>query len=277
MALYALTQSAVWALVRHLSQELSTETIFLFRNIVGILTVLPLFFQQGMGILHTRYFRSHLIRSIAAFIGGFSIFISIALLPLSSAVSISFSAPVFASIFAIWLFNEQLGKLRLLSLILGFIGVVVTLRPSFDVPILGLAAAYLGTIMTAVAFIMVKSLSGKENHTTTIAYPFVLLLPISAIVAIFNWTTPTYEQLPALLLMGLGVSLSQYFLVKAMALSEASKVLPIDFLRLLFATFFGVIFFNDQVDTFVIVGGCIIFCSALLLSGKKEARDGVST
>ncbi|MBT1061987.1 DMT family transporter [Bowmanella sp. Y26] len=273
MGLYAIIQSAIWALVRHLSGELSTETIFLFRNLIGAFAILPLLRMHGLGLFKTDYLVSHLVRAAAAFIGGFSIFLSVALLPLSSAVSVSFSAPVFASLGALWFFKERLTKVRLTALGLGFAGVLVTLRPSFDVTSYGLVAAYLGACMTAVAFLMVKRLSSVEQHSKTVAYPFIFLLPLSCIVAYFNWTTPKTEHLPILLLIGGGVILSQFCLVRAMSLAEASRVLPIDFLRLVFATALGVSFFNDNLDLPMVLGGCIIFASAILLAGDKQAQS----
>jgi len=271
MALYATIQSIVWGIVRHLAEDLSTSTLFFFRNFIGFLTIIPLISKNGLKVFHTKNIKLHLLRAFAAFGGGISIFYAVAHAPLATVVAITFAAPIFASLFAIYSFGEVINRAQLISIFFGFLGVMIVLRPSLEIETSGLLAAVIAAIMTAIAFLTVKKLSYSENSSTVIAYPFLLILPISILMAYIDWTAPEIKHFPLLLLMGIGISAAQYCMVKAFSLADASAVLPFDYLRLLGAIIIGSFFFNDVVDTWVVVGASIILLSSLYVAkvGKK--------
>lgn len=216
-----------------------------------------------------------MLRAVAAFAGGLATFYSLSAIPLALVVSITFCAPIFASIFAYMVLNENITKAKVMSLLFGLIGVLVLLRPAMTSDFVGVLAAFLAAIMTAIAFITVKKLSIIDDPKTVMAFPFILLLPLSAMMAIFDWTTPTLAQLPFLLLIGAGVCVSQYCMVKAFSLAEASSLLPIDFIKLLMASAIGTLYFGDKVDEWGIAGGAIILIgTCILFANKKETRKG---
>jgi len=268
MALYAIIQSIIWGLVRHLAEDLSTSTLYFFRNFIGFLTVVPFISKQGLTVFKTNHFKLHLLRALAAFLGGLSIFYAVANAPLATVVAITFAAPIFASLFSIYIFGEAINKTKLISLVTGFIGVVIILRPNLDIETEGLVAAIVAAITTAIAFLTVKKLAHFDNAATVIAYPFLLILPLSMLLALLDWTQPKMADIPLLLIMGVGISAAQFCMVKAFSLADASAVLPFDFLRLLVATFVGSFFFNDIIDTWVVVGASLILASSLYIAKK---------
>jgi len=207
---------------------------------------------------------------LAAFIGGLSIFYAVAHMSLAGVVAITFSAPLFASIGAVLLFKEKLTSARITSLLVGFIGVLVVLRPTFSDHIGGIIAANAAAIMTAIAFLSVKKLSTLEKSNTVVAYPFLLILPFSTFLAYFDWTPPTLADIPLLLLLGLGISAAQYAMVKAFSMADMSAVLPFDFLRLIIAIIVGTLFFGDVIDNWVLVGGSLILISSIYLAKKNQ-------
>jgi drug/metabolite transporter (DMT)-like permease len=261
-------------MVRHLGEDLSTSTLFFFRNLIGFLTIIPLISKTGLKVFHTKHIKLHLLRAFAAFGGGISIFYAVSHAPLATVVAITFAAPIFASLFAIYILGEVMNKAQLYSIGFGFIGVLIVLRPSLEIETSGLFSAVVAAIMTAMAFLTVKKLSYSESSSTVIAYPFLLILPISLMMAYLDWTAPQMKHIPLLLLMGVGISAAQYCMVKAFSLADASAVLPFDYLRLLVAIIIGSYFFNDVVDTWVVVGAAIILLSSLYVakSGKKQTN-----
>jgi len=273
MVLYATLQSIVWAMVRSLGEDLSTSTLFFFRNFIGLLTLIPLIATNRLKVFHTKNIKLHLLRAFATFCGGMSIFYAVAHAPLATVVAITFAAPIFTSLFAFYIFREVMNKAQAYSTIFGFLGVIIVLRPSFEqVETSGLLSAMLGAIMTAVAFLTVKKLSYSEPSSTVIAYPFLLILPLSILMAYVDWTPPEIEHIPLLVLMGLGISAAQYCMVKAFSLADASAVLPFDYLRLLVAIIIGSFFFNDVIDFWVVIGASIILFSSLCVAkaGKQQ-------
>jgi len=269
MALYAVIQSLVWALVRHLGDNMSTATLFFFRNLVGLATAVPLLMNGGFGLFKTQRFSLHLLRASAAFTGGLAVFYAVAHVPLATVVAITYTAPIFASLFAMVVFREGITLARISILIVGFLGTMMVLRPSFDVETGGLVGAVIAAVATAVAFLTVKHLSSTERSGTIVAYPFLLILPVSTILALLDWTMPTLADIPLLIVMGIGISAGQYFMARAFALADASVVLPVDFLRLLVAAFVGALAFGDVIDSWVLAGAAVIL-AATVYGAKKE-------
>lgn len=270
MTMYAMTHSIVLATVRFLSEELSSGTLLFFRSFFGLITILPLIIKQKIQLFKTHQLKLHLLRGIAAFLGGLATFYSLATIPLTLVVSITFSAPLFASLFAYKAMNENITRAKVISLVMGLIGVLVLLRPAITSNGFGVLAAFLAAIMTAMAFITVKKLSTLDAPNTVMVLPFVLLLPASGLMAILDWTAPSLTQLPFLLMLGLGVSVSQYCMVKAFSLAEASALLPIDFIKLIIACAIGTLIFGDKIDEWSIAGGTIILIGTFVLFTNKR-------
>ncbi len=273
MALYGIIQSLVWGIVRYLGEDLSTATLFFFRNLVGFLTILPLLMKNGVGMFKTQRFPLHLLRAFVALAGGFAAFYAVSRAPLASVTAITYAAPIFASLFAMIIFREGLNWHRIAVLPVGFVGVLMVLRPSFDIEFAGMVGALIATVTTAVAFLAVKSLSSTERSETVVAYPFLMILPVSAVFAYLDWTLPSAEQVPFVVLMGLGISASQYCMVKAFSLADASAVLPIDFMRIVMAAAIGVMVFGDVLDAEVLVGAAIILSVTVYSAHREKVSD----
>lgn len=270
MVLYAITQSVVWGIVRDLSQDLSTSTLFFFRNIVGVVVLIPMLVKSRNDILQSKHLGAHISRAGAAFIGGLSIFYALKIAPIATVVAITYSAPIFATAITIALLGETFTKEKLIALLLGGIGVIMITRPDQGIGFIGIGAALTAALMTAVAFVMVKHLSSVEKPAVIVVYPYILILPLSLAVAAVNWTSPALSHIPLLLVMGVGVVIGQYFMVQAFANVEASSVLPLDFIRLVAAVVIGVYVFNEQIDIWVFVGGCVILVGSFLLLKAKS-------
>lgn len=273
MSLYAITQSVIWGVVRFLSEDLSVSTLFFFKNIIALITVLPLFLYKGKKLLYTQKAGTHALRALAAFAGGFSIFLAISLIPLATVVAITFTAPIIASGIAIWCFKETITKRKTSALIIGIIGAAIVLRPSFSDEWLGVISACIGALLTAAAFLLVNKLSDTDSHDTVVIFPLILVLPCCVLPAVINWTMPSIEHIPFLLVMGAGLSFSQYCMVKAFSLSEASSVLPYDYLRLILASVIGFVWFGDVIDEMTFMGGSLILLSAALVTTKSRSSD----
>ncbi|MFC3051600.1 DMT family transporter [Kordiimonas pumila] len=271
MAIYTVLQSLVWGIVRYVGDDLSTATLFFFRNLIGFCTIIPLFMKQGPALFKTDKLRFHLLRAAFAFIGGFSVFFAVAHAPLASVVAMTYAAPVFAGVFAMVVFKEGVTLRRIVALGIGFIGVLIVLKPSFEMEVAGMIAAIIATITTAGAFLVVKKLSGTERSETVVAYPFVLILPFSALYAVTDWTSPTGIEWLLVLFIGLGTAISQFYMVKAFAAADASAVLPIDFLRLVVAAILGIALFGDVFDVQVVLGAAVIL-SVTVYTARREKR-----
>lgn len=276
MAAYAVLQAVIWAIVRALGSELSTETLFFFRNFVGVITLSPLLFKYGPGLFKTQRFFAHFWRALASGVGALALYYAVNHAPLGTVVAITFAAPVFAVLVALIFYKEQVTIPKLIALGLGFGGAALVARPSLDGDVSGVIAAFIGAIATAAAFLLVKALSGTERAPSVVALPFFILLPISAVVAAFNWTPPQGEHLLPLLGIGAGFSAAQYAMTKAFHHAEASAVLPMDYLRLIAASFIGTLYFGDEINAWVFAGALLILSASVITARQKRPQPSQS-
>ncbi|MGD8325433.1 MAG: DMT family transporter [Sphingomonadales bacterium] len=271
MAAYAVLQALIWAIVRGLGNELSTETLFFFRNLIGVITLSPMLFKHGRGLFETQRFMTHFWRALASGAGALTLYYAVEHAPLGTVVAITFAAPIFASLVAILFYKEPATVAKLFALGLGFMGASFVARPSMAGDLSGIVAAFIGAIATAAAFLLVKTLATTEKAPTVVALPFFILLPISAIIAAFNWTTPEVHHILPLLGIGVGFSAVQYAMAKAFHYAEASAVLPIDYLRLIAASAIGTLYFGDAINAWVFAGALLILSASVITVRQKRS------
>ena len=274
MVLYTIIQALVWAVVRYLSDDLSTSTLVFFRNLIGLITVFPVVLRMGPSVFKTDRLPLHLLRASAALLGGIAAFYAVAHAPLATVVAITYAAPIFASVFAMLIYKEGITSARLGVLVIGMAGILMVLRPQFDIEIGGLLGAVAAAAASAVAYLTVKKLAATERTETIVALPFLLVLPFSAALAFFDWTPPSISDIPLVLLMGVGFSAGQYFMARAFSLAPAAAILPFDFLRLLAAALIGALAFADAIDAWVLTGALVIL-AATIYGAKSEHTAAV--
>ena len=119
----------------------------------------------------------------------------------------------------------------------------------------------------------IKKLSETDANTSIIVYGNMLGLPIAFAIALALWQWPTWADLGLLVAIGLFSTVAQLFLNRALALAEASAVMPIDFMRLVFVTILGAVFFAEQPDVYAWIGAGVILCSTVYIA-RREAKDG---
>ncbi|WP_417455685.1 DMT family transporter [Kordiimonas sp.] len=265
MATYAVCQSLIWVVVRLLAERYSPELLVFYRNFFGLIAMMPLIIRQGPGILKTARPLMHGVRGLVACVGVYSLFYAIANAPLATVVAITYLAPIFSGIIAVLFMGERAGPARYIALGVGFVGMLIVVQPSHEAgATFGVGAAFLGAVMTAAAFLSVKMLSRTENMGTMVVSQFVLLVPVSFLIALDHWVWPTWQDFCLMALMGLGFTAAQSAMARAFAAADATVVLPVDFLRLLVAAVAGVLLFGEVPDVMVWGGGFLILIAAVL-------------
>ena len=268
-----LCYSGLHALIRYTSQELHPFELAFFRNLFGLLVIAPWFFRKGLGILRTTRLPLHLVRAGLNALAVLSFFYAFSVVPLAEATALSFVAPIFATVLAVIFLGEVVGGRRWLAILLGIVGVFVLLRPGFETVSLGEVSVLIYSLLTAIAIIVSKSLSRTDSSVTIIAYVILLMIPISAIPAIFVWQTPTFNQLILMVLMGILGTSGQLLLTEALRRSATYIVMPLDFLKMVWAVIFGVIFFGEYLSFAGWLGSGLIILGAtyiVLREGKTR-------
>jgi len=263
---------AVWGLIRVSSETLHPFVIVFYRTLFATLMFAPFLLKHGLKALKSKHINQHAWRGLLSLFVTLGLFYAVANIPLAEAVAINYSAPVFAAVGVILFLKEKAHWPRITAIILGFIGVLIVMRPGFQELTPGIWAAFLGSLFFAASLVLTKSLSNTDRPELIALYSFLFMLPPSFIVALFFWTWPTAEEMMILITIGILVSLTQTALARAFVHSEATAVLPIDFSRLIFATILGFLAFEEKVDVYSWAGAAVILGSTVYVAHREARR-----
>ncbi|MEX2453704.1 MAG: DMT family transporter [Rhodospirillaceae bacterium] len=273
MVMATLSFSGMHASIKHVSLDMHPFEVTFFRNVFGLVVLLPFFVRYGLKPLRTTRIRMHLGRAALNIGSMTSFFYAISITPLAEVISLSFAAPVFATVLAIFIYKETVGVARWAAIGLGFAGTLVILRPGYDAITLGPVLAVASAMTWGCAVIMIKSLSRTDSSLTITAYMAILMSPLSLVLALFVWEWPTWYQLAVLLLVGTFGSAGHLCMNQALKLAPTNVIMPIDFVRLIWVAVIGYFLFAEVPDIFVWAGGAMIFASGLWIAhGENRLR-----
>ncbi len=270
MVLAGLMFSIMGVLIRVATADLHPFQVAFVRIALGIPLLVPIVLRQGLTVLRTNNFSGYLLRaafSVAGLLGGFY---ATAYLPLADSVSVSFTAPLFATVGAAVFLGETLRLRRIIALLIGFVGVLVILRPG-QVPLsLEMIVALASSAATAGAILTVKRLSGTEASTTIVAYLSLLVTPIALLPAIWVWQWPDATLWGVMIAIGIVGTCGQIAVTRAFSLADASMVMPFDYLRLPFTAVLAYLIFFEVPDTLTFVGAGIIATSTCYIAWRES-------
>jgi drug/metabolite transporter (DMT)-like permease len=278
-AAWLILASAVYSfqalIVKLLGQRLDPFEIAFFRCIFGLLAVLP-FLSGTRGWTISGKPWMHVLRSIVGVSGMFCGFYAITHLPLATATAISFTKPLFLIVLAVIFLGEVVRWRRWTATGVGFLGVLIVLRPGSEAFSFAMLIALLGSFLIADVTVLVKKLSETDRNVTILFYFGVITTLVSAVPAVFVWQMPNLFEWPLLVLIGATAALGQYFSLRSFRIAEATAVMPFDYTRLLFAGLFGYIFFAEVPDGWTLLGIAILIASTLYIA-QREMRLGIRT
>jgi drug/metabolite transporter (DMT)-like permease len=245
--------------IRLASATLSTFEIAFFRNLFGLAALLPFLHRSGRAVFRTQQLPRYFVRcaiGVASMLCGFW---AIGHLPMSQAVSLSYSTPLFVTIAAVIWLGEVVRRRRWTAVILGFIGVLVIVRPGTEGFSAGSLVAVAAALLSSVVAIQIKQLSRVDEPDTIVFYTYAFWVPLSLVPALFDWAWPSGIQW--LWLAGIGVlgTGGQLFWTRALKLGEVSALTPISFMQLPLVTVLAWLLFDEVISVWVVVGAAIIF------------------
>lgn len=262
------------ALVKYLSSEVHPFLMGFTRSAFGLAFMLPWIMTKRQ-VLHTPFLRQHVVRAGIKLASLLAFYLAFAIAPLAEVSAIAFAAPVFVTV-AAWLFlSEKMRVQRVVSMAIGFLGVIVILVPHFGSEISpGLSFALLGAILTACIHLMLKPMSGREQTSTIVAWNLIATVPLSMLPAFYFWELPRPGVLALLALQGfLGVA-AMAAMTRAMSLADLSLVITTDFIRLPLAALLGYVLFAEVLAPTTWIGVAAIFVATVLLTSGARKDNG---
>lgn len=263
--------TAMSALVKELGTRYDPFQVAFFRCLFGFLVLVPLILPRGLAAFRTRHPLKHVTRGLVGVSAMACMFFGLANLPLADVTAISFGVPMFLIILAVLFLGERVRWRRWTATAVGFLGVVIMLRPgtgAFEPAALVVVG---GTFLIAVATTGVKLLSRTETTLTMLSWFGVVTTVAMAVPAALVWRAPEPEDWALLVLVGAIGAAAQNFSVRAYAAGEATAVAPFDYVRMVYATGVGILLFNEWPDIWTLAGALIIVASALYIA-RREAR-----
>ena len=241
-----------------------TEQAF-FRNLFGIFLLLPFFLRQKKLVNFKSNYRLLFLRGFFGGITMILLFYAYTLIPLSQAMAISFSTPLFIYFGGIFFLKENTDKQKTFYMLLGFVLTLVIIRPDLKLQI-GSIFAIISSITHAIAGLIVKKLSETENVLTLMFSLVLIMTPITFLPSLYVWDTPSnFFVFFLLFIIAATATLGNFFWTKAISLTTLTNLMPFDFSKLIFATILGVIFFEEKIDLITVVCGTgIIICNSLI-------------
>jgi drug/metabolite transporter (DMT)-like permease len=238
---------------------MSTVEIAFFRNLFGLAALLPFLRHGGRAVFRTRQLPRYVVRcaiGVASMLCGFW---AIGHLPMSQAVSLSYSTPLFVTIAAVIWLGEVVRRRRWTAVALGFIGVMVIVRPGTEGFSAGSLVALAAAVLSSIVAIQIKQLSRVDAPDTIVFYTYVFWVPMSLVPALFAWQWPqgmAWAWLAAIGALGTG---GQLFWTRALKLGEVSALTPISFMQLPLVSVLAWLMFDEVISRWTVLGALIIF------------------
>jgi S-adenosylmethionine uptake transporter len=258
---------------RELSKRIEPSEILFFRNLISVVVTYPMLVYAGLNALRTRKLPWHGARAVIQFSAQYTWVYALPLLPLAEITALEFTVPLWTAPLAILFLGERIGPQRWVATLLGFVGVLVILRPGMAVVSPAALIVLAGCISFAATGVLVKYLTRTDDPRLVVFMTNLFQLPVALGIALFSWVTPTWPEVPWILAWGLAGLLAQHSMARALSLADVTLIGPIDFARLPFIALVGYLLYAEALDPWTAVGAAIIF-GANYHSVRKEARPG---
>ena len=252
------------------SEDYPLGQVLFFRGFFGIVFyffVIPP--ERRKNFYYTKRAGLHFLRCIFGLIALVAIFTALRNLPLATVVSISFAAPIFTTIFSIFLLKEKVGFYRWLAVIVGFIGIIVITEPGFS----SLNIYYLYPIIFCLGLsyvaIAIRQLSTSEPVWLISLYFSVAITLLSFLTIPYGWVMPSLNDLVILSLVGIFGGVANLWLSQSYKYSEVSLVTPLKYLALVFAIIFGYFIWGEVPTIKTLLGAALVIISSIIIFRRE--------
>jgi len=264
--------SAMGAGVKLLSDDLHPIIICFYRCLMGLILIIPFVALNNFKALKSNNTKLQLIRASINIISMICWFSAIGIMHFEKATALGFTTPLFTTILAVIVLGEVIRFHRTAALILGFIGIIIIIRPGYVPFEYGTLLMLAASLSFSFVLIFVKKLSATDSSLTIIFYHLLYMTPVFFILSLFYWESVSFNQLIIFVFMGASGLLSHWCLAQAFKLSDTTFVMPLQFTKLIWASLIGLFIFAEQPDIWTWVGGVIIFISVVYITYREAFK-----
>ncbi|MGD9804872.1 MAG: DMT family transporter [Hyphomicrobiaceae bacterium] len=274
IALFAF--SGIGIAAREAGRSLGALDIMVYRSWLGLSILAIVQYANGRSVvdLRTKQLPLLTLRSAVHFVAQYAWLVAVTLIPLAQLFAIEFTAPLWTALLAPLFLKERLTGTRMLAAALGFAGILIVVSPGSLAIGPGTIYAFIAAIGFAFHFLMTKRLTRNDSAFLLLFYTHLIQGFIALALAATTLKVPspmTALWIVALTVLGL---FAHYGLARAFALADAIVVAPMDFLRLPLIAVVGVVFYNENLATSLVVGAAIIVAANFLNIWGERRRRG---
>ena len=271
LALIASFCAVLMSVFLKLAQEDSNVfTVGFLRFFFGLLLITPIIIQSSFKIYNTINFKLHILRcviNVPMMIFGFA---ALTYIPLEQIKAIGFLSPILVVILSVIFLGERIYLIRTFSLILGFIGTLIILRPGFIEINIGVYMVLASALLWSCVIIITKFMSKNDSAMTILTFQYTFVTLFTLPLAIIYWNNPSFISLIYTLLAAIVGTVLHLCINNAYKLSDLSIIQPVWFTQLVFASFLGFIIFGSLPDFFTWIGAILVFISVLIITYREN-------
>ena len=260
------------ALIKLAGSRLPVTQILFVRQIGMVIMLLPVLVTHFPDVVRTQRIDLQLTRVLFALIAMLCGFTAIIHMPLAEATALGFAKSFFVTIFAVIVLKETVGVYRWSAVAIGFIGVLIMLRPGTEsFSIYGLMAV-IGAASAGFVMVIIRLLSRSDSPNTILMFQAVGVAIVMIVPAILNWVPPTPREWAILAAIGFVSFFAQKANIYAFKFGEASMLASLDYVRLIYATLFGWLLFSQLPGVATWVGAGIIVLASIYTVRRESRR-----
>lgn len=260
------------AIAKWMTASLSVGEVMLYRSVVPTLVLLAVLWHSGgAAALRPRAPRANLLRAVLAAATSYLVVAAYAAIPLADALAIVFASPIFVTALSVPLLGERVGWRRWSAVLVGFAGVVLMVEPGSDLVRVGALIAVGAAMASALRDVVTRRLGSVDTPTNIMFYTTVLTGLVGAATLPFNGARwPTAAEFVVMSGAGLLATSAQWLIVKALQLAEASLVVPLRYLAIVYAAMYGFMVFGEIPGVHQIVGAVIVVGSGIIIARRQH-------
>ncbi len=253
--------------------HLPTLEVVLFRSVISLVATYVILKQKRIPLLGTNK-KLLIARGIAGCLGLIGSFYTLQNIPLASAVTINYTAPLFTAVLGIFIVKQPVRPIQFLFFGLAIAGVLML--KGFDTRIsnLDLIIGLLAALFAAIAYNIIAKIKTSEHPLVIIFYFPLITIPFVGIYSIFHWQMPQGMDWFYLLLVGILTQLAQYYMTLSYQTANLSKVASLTYLGVVYALGFGYLLFDESYNIYSILG-IVFIIMAILLNMKVKTTSSI--
>ena len=265
------------SLIRSAQYDSNVYTIGFLRFLFGLTIIFPYLIKKKFIPYKTKNFKFYFIRglfNLPMMILGFGALVYV---PFEQFKALHFLSPIIVVLLSFIIFREKVYMYRILALVIGFIGMLIIVRP-------GIVDFNIGTIMILISLtfwsliiIVSKFVSKDDSPITMVTYQYTLMTIFALPLAIYFWQMPSLQSLIFVFIGAISGTILHLSLALSYKYAELSVTQPVWFSGLIFGSAFGFFVFNETPDVWTWIGGIVVFSSVLLITYNERSKDFKNT